>query len=280
MKLGIFGINMGPLVQPEALTAVARHAEESGVESLWTGEHVVLPDPQVPPSPAPPESEMLDPAVALTWAAAATSRIRLGTGIIILPQRNPVVLAKELASLDLLSGGRLIFGIGVGYLEPEFRAIGVPFDRKGPRTRDALAAMRELWESETPTYDGEFTRFSNVQQRPRPTQKPIPVVFGGHSRPAYRRAVELANGWYGFALDLEQTRKHLQGLRETAERIERPAHLGPLEITVTPPPGAPLDERAVAAYREAGVDRLVPMVLGSNADRIREGIDSVGRLFP
>src|ERR1700758_275856 len=124
MKYGLFGINFGPCAEPDTAIRVAQAAEAAGLDSVWTGEHVVLPDPQVPPSPVPPGVAMLDPAVALAFVAGATQRVRLGTGVIILPQRNPLVLAKELASLDVLSGGRLIFGISVGYLAPEFRALG------------------------------------------------------------------------------------------------------------------------------------------------------------
>src|SRR6478736_6808088 len=123
MKLAYFGINFGVCADPAVAQRVARAAEDAGLESLWTGEHVVLPDPQVPPSPSPPEVPFLDPAVSLAWVAAATTTIRLGTGIIILPQRNPAVLAKELASVDVLSKGRLVFGIGIGYLKPEFDAL-------------------------------------------------------------------------------------------------------------------------------------------------------------
>ena len=118
MKFGLFGINFGPCANPQTAAKLARAAEAGGFESLWTGEHVVLPDPRVPPSPLPPQTPMLDPAVALAFVAAATTRIRLATGIIILPQRNPVVLAKELASVDVLSAGRLLFGVGAGSLEP------------------------------------------------------------------------------------------------------------------------------------------------------------------
>src|SRR5271167_1666600 len=150
MKFGLFGINNGPCAFPKCAAAVARAAEEAGFESVWTGEHVILPDPQAPPSPVPAEYPMLDPAIALSFVAAHTSTIRLGTGIIILPQRNPVVLAKELASLDVLSAGRLIFGIGIGYLKPEFEAIGAPFDHKGPRSEEFLAAMTALWSQEKP----------------------------------------------------------------------------------------------------------------------------------
>src|SRR5206468_5969615 len=130
MKIALFAVNIGPCASPDALARVGRAAEDAGLESLWTGEHVVLPDPQAPPSPLPPEVPILDPVVALTFLAAHTTRIRLGTGIIILPQRNPLVLAKELASLDVLSSGRLVFGIGIGYLRPEFDALNVPFDHK------------------------------------------------------------------------------------------------------------------------------------------------------
>src|SRR5687768_13009481 len=123
MKIGLFGINFGVAADAEAMIKIARTAEAAGIESVWTGEHVVLPDPRVPPSPSDPQTPFLDPAVALGHIAAHTERLRLGTGVIILPQRNPVVLAKELTSVDVVSKGRLIFGLGAGYLEPEFRAL-------------------------------------------------------------------------------------------------------------------------------------------------------------
>src|SRR5712692_2822546 len=148
MKFGIFGINMGPCANPATAAAVARAAEAAGLDSLWTGEHIVLPEPQAPPSPVPAHTPFIDSTVALAFVAAHTKRVKLGTGIIILPQRNPVVLAKELASVDVLSNGRLIFGIGIGYLKSEFDAIGAPFDQKGPRSEEFLAAMIALWNME------------------------------------------------------------------------------------------------------------------------------------
>src|ERR1700681_3655008 len=129
---------MGSSAGPEELIVTAQAAESAGFESLWAGEHVVLPDPQVPPSPMAPQDPALDPLLALAWAAAATTKVRLATGIVILPQRNPVVLAKQMASLDMLSNGRLTFGVGVGYLEPEFRAIGADFEHRGAITDDYL----------------------------------------------------------------------------------------------------------------------------------------------
>src|ERR1051326_9059407 len=163
MKIGLFATNIGPCASPDALARVARAAEDAGLESLWTGEHVVLPDPQVPPSPLPPEVPILDPVVALTFLAAQTTRIKLGTGIIILPQRNPLVLAKELASLDVLSEGRLLFGVGIGYLKPEFDALGIPFVNKGARTIEYLDAILAIWTQEQPRYAGRYASFAGVQ---------------------------------------------------------------------------------------------------------------------
>src|SRR5438309_2002288 len=160
MKIGLFAVNIGPCASPDALARVARAAEDAGLESLWTGEHVVLPDPQVPPSPLPPGVPILDPVVALTFLAAHTTRVRLGTGIIILPQRNPLVLAKELASLDVLSHGRLIFGVGIGYLKAEFDALRAPLDSKGARTEDYPRAMLAVWTTDPPRLDGPFASFS------------------------------------------------------------------------------------------------------------------------
>src|SRR5829696_9195359 len=231
VAVGLFNINNFLCSHPENLVRVAKVAEAAGYDSLWTGEHVVLPDPQVPPSPVAPEGRMLDPAVALTFAAAHTSRVKLGTGIIILPQRNPLVLAKELASLDELSGGRLICGIGVGYLEPEFRALGIPFADRGARTDDYLAAMRAIWTQPKPAYHGRCVSFEGVQAHP---QRTIPIVIGGESPPAYRRAVQSAAGWYGFNLDSNQTAHALAALGQARERCTRPQELGDLEISVTP----------------------------------------------
>src|SRR5215218_7294272 len=145
---------MGKQCDPGRLTAAAQAAEAAGFESLWAGEHVVLPDPQVPPSPMAPQDPAIDPFIGLTYAAAVTERIRLATGIVIMPQRNPVVLAKQIASLDVLSDGRFTLGIGVGYLEPEFRAIGADFDHRGAVTDEFVEAMCTLWYAEHPEHRG------------------------------------------------------------------------------------------------------------------------------
>jgi probable F420-dependent oxidoreductase len=265
VKFGFFGINMGPCAAPEVALRVANAAEACGFDSVWTGEHVVLPDPQVPPSPAPPQTPMLDPTTALAFLAGQTERLRLGTGIIILPQRNPLVLAKALASVDVLSQGRLIFGLGAGYLAPEFQAVGAAFAERGARTDEYLAAMLALWTQEQPTFDGATVRFAGVDAQPRPVQKPHPpIVVGGTSPPALRRAVGRGNGWYGFFRDLDAARGDLAGLAAARERVERPGALGELEVSITPIPGCDLD--TAERYRDLGVDRLVLMGTARDGD--------------
>src|SRR5919106_993272 len=176
MKLGLVHVNMGGLAQPEMIVRAVRAAEAVGFESVWAGEHVVLPDPQVPPSPMAPRDPALDPLFALTWAAAHSNTLRLATAIVILPQRNPVVLAKEVASLDVLSGGRVLLGVGVGYLEPEFRAVGANFAQRGAVTDEYLDVLERLWYDEHPEYHGSFVDFGGVDAHPRPVQRPIPLV--------------------------------------------------------------------------------------------------------
>jgi len=258
LAFGLFSLNSGPCSYPETAGKIARAAEDAGFDSLWCGEHVVLPDPQAPPSPMAPLDRILDPVVALTWCAAHTKRVKLGTGIIILPQRNPLVLAKELASLDVLSGGRLIFGVGVGYLEPEFRALGAPFEDRGKVTDEYMAAMRTIWSERAPAFAGRFVSYSKIQAHPQPVQQPTPpIVIGGRSAPAFRRAVSEGHGWYGFGLDPDGAAQCVEGLKRAAGEVSRPAHLGKLEISVTPRRGAVPDRAAVERYAALGIDRLV-----------------------
>lgn len=277
MKLGLFGINFGPCADPEVAVRVAQSAEQAGLESLWTGEHVVLPEPQAPPSPSPPETPFLDPAVALAFVAGATRTIRLGTGIIILPQRNPLILAKELASVDVLSGGRLLFGVGAGYLHQEFAALGVSFENKGARTVEYLAAILELWTQPQPRFHGKFVEFAGIQAFPRPLQRPHPPIhMGGSTAPAFRRAVELCQGWYGFALDLEATRSALDALQAQLGRGRRPPHLGELEISITP--RGRLDRDLLRRYEDLGVHRLIVYRPTGEADELLRTIEATAAL--
>lgn len=255
MRLGLVHVNMGSMSQPDALVRAVQTAEAAGFDSLWAGEHIVLPDPQVPPSPMHPQDPALDSLLALTWAAACTTTIRLATGIVILPQRNPVVLAKQVATLDVLSRGRVMLGIGAGYLEPEFRAVGANFAERGAVTDEYLDAMRALWYDQHPAYHGRFADFAGIDAHPRPVQRPIPLIAAGHSAPAYRRAVARAHGWYGYWLTPQQAGASLAGLAAAADQIQRPAELGELQISVTP--RGRMTPELAAQFAQAGVHRLV-----------------------
>lgn len=253
LKFGLSGISGGATSYPEALVAVAQAAELVGFDTLWAGEHHVL---ATSSTRIPPTSRFLNPVVALTYVAAFTRTIRLGTGVLLLPQHQPLVLAKELASLDVLSGGRLIVGIGVGWAEAEFEALGVPFHERGARAEEYLAAMRAIWSEAPVAYHGRYVSFQDVMAYPHPVQQPgPPIVMGGSAPAVLRRTIEEANGWYGFALNLEETAALLAQLREVAQRYPRPASLGELEISVAP--HVPLDKDTAMRFAELGVHRLI-----------------------
>jgi probable F420-dependent oxidoreductase len=251
--IGLFGVNQNLTADRDGLVRIGSLAEELGYDSLWVGEHVVVPDPRVPPSPMEPEDPILDGLIALAFLAAHTERVRLATGIVILPQRNPVVLAKQLASLDVVTAGRLTFGMGVGYLEPEMTAVGVPMERRGARAAEYLSAMRALWEQERPSFEGEFVSFSDVNAYPRPLQRPLPVVMGGYTPTVHGRAARHAQGWYGFFLDRDAATEQISGVRRALAEVGRDAS----EFEINLSPRGRLDSDAVAAYGEMGVNRLV-----------------------
>jgi probable F420-dependent oxidoreductase len=257
----------------------AQTAERCGFDSLWTGEHIVLPDPPPRGFYQPPDRPYLDSLIALTYLAAHTRTIRLATGIIVLPQRNPLVLAKELASLDVLSAGRLVVGLGVGYLESEFEALGIPFDERGARTDDYLAAMEAIWSQPKPAHHGRFASFANVQAYPRPVQKPMPpLVFGGQALPALRRALERGHGWYGFDLNLSGIARVLATLQQLAlpDLVTRPTELGKLEISVHL--RVPLTVDLVEQLSAMGVDRIVvSLPPNADADTLTRFIERIAR---
>ena len=272
-------VNLDSMSRPDELVTAVQAAEAAGFDSVWAGEHIVLPDPQVPPSPMDPDHPALDSLLALTWAAAHTATIRLATGIVILPQRNPVVLAKEVATLDVLSGGRIMLGIGAGYLEPEFRALHANFAARGAVTDEYLDAMASLWYDDHPEYHGRFADFAGVDAHPRPLQQPIPIVVGGHSPPAYRRAVARGHGWYGYWLTPDDVAKALDGLRAAANDVERPVERGALEISVTP--RGPITAQQAHAFADLGVDRLVvrvPPTANGAAETIETAVNAVANI--
>ena len=255
MRIGICSANSGPYTTRDALIRLSEAAEKAGIDSIWVSEHLVVPDPKRPPSNMDPKDPILDPVTSLAFLAARTESVRLGTGIIVLPLRNPLILAKELATVDVLSGGRLVFGIGVGYVEREFDALDAQFGDRGVRTEEYLAAIRAIWTQPRPAFDGRSVSFSGVQAFPHPVQRPHPpIVMGGYAAPVMRRTIREADGWYGWGMDLDATGRRLAELRETASRVPRGEGLGPLEITITPP--GDVDVETAARYAALGVDRL------------------------
>jgi len=263
MKFGIIFANTGPFTEPAAALTMARAAEAAGFESLWTVEHTVVPagyESTYPYDrsgrmPGSDDAPIPDPLVWLSYLASATSTINLATGILIQPQRNPVVLAKEVATLDHLSGGRVQLGVGVGWLEEEFDAIGIPFAERARRTDDGVAAMRALWSQDQASYEGEFTSFRDCICRPRPVRGTVPIHVGGHSEAAARRAGRLGDGFFP-ATGGSKLEALVALARRTAEESGRDPDT--LEITSggngVLGPGA-LDE--VATLAGLGVDRVV-----------------------
>jgi len=264
MRFGIVFANTGPCADPDGAMAFARAAESAGFESLWTVEHVVVPagyESTYPYDrsgrmPGSDDAPIPDPLVWLAYLASATTTIGLGTGVLIVPQRNPVVLAKELATLDHLSGGRLLFGAGVGWLEEEFDAIGIPFSERGRRTDDAIGAMRALWGDERASYHGEFTSFDDCIARPQPVGGSIPVHVGGHTAVAARRAGRLGDGFFPASGNHETLAALFALAKQTAAQEARDPDA--IEFTAGGNgafgPGA-LEE--VAALEALGVDRVV-----------------------
>jgi probable F420-dependent oxidoreductase len=257
MELGVFGLNAKAAHGPAATARLARRAEELGYESWWVGEHVVVPTGPGP-RPMDPADPMLDPLVHLAYVAAVTERLWLGTGIVILPQRNPLVLAKQVASLDVLTGGRLLLGVGAGWLEAEMNAIGVAMSERGRRTDEYLAAMHALWTEEAPSYEGRHVSFDAVDAHPRPVRPDGPrIVIGGHSPAAFRRAVAHGHGWFGNGSSPEDLARHLDGLAQAATEVERPDRLGPLEVTFMQLDPVEVDPATARRYDDLGADRLL-----------------------
>jgi probable F420-dependent oxidoreductase len=253
MRFGLFGINFGACADPALQIRVARAAEDAGFESIWTGEHVAMPI-RDNPVPTPAETPFLDSLVTLANVAAHTRRIRLGTGVLVMPHHNPVLLAKALTTLDVVSDGRLIAGFGGGYVEAEFRALGVSFPDRGRITDEYLDAIRILWTEAEPRFAGRFSAFDGIRFEPKPRQRPHPpIIIGGQSGPALRRAVRVGDGWYGFALTVARTAPIVAELRRLRAHTGRP----PLEISLTT--FEPLTPELVTRAAEAGVDRLIVM---------------------
>jgi probable F420-dependent oxidoreductase len=286
MKFGVMFANTGFGSSPDGAIAIARAAEAGGFDTLWTVEHVV-PSGYESAYPYDPSGKMAggaevfdlpDPLIWLTWAAAHTERIRLATGVLVLPQRNVVITAKEIATLDHLSGGRVTLGAGVGWLAEEFAALGVPFAERGARMDEYIDVLRELWapsgDPEKATVAGRFVTFTDCIMRPRPAQGTVPIVIGGHSPAAARRAGRRGDGFFPGGGTLEELAEMFAIVRAEAETVGRDPDAIEL-YSGGGRPGPKLDAR-IEQLTELGVTHLV--VPAAPADELAEiGRDLVQR---
>lgn len=276
LKLGVMPVLRGRGAADPARTATfVRLLEDLGCESVWVVEHVVVPGSYASTYPYDPSGRMSlgpdddvpDPLHWLTFAAACTSTLRLGVAMLILPVHHPVHLAKRLATMDVLSGGRLLAGIGVGWLEEEYEALGVPFAERGRRADEYLAAMKTLWTNEPASYRGRYVEFTNVYCAPRPVRPSgVPIVVGGHTRAAVRRAARFASGFYPLGVDLAGMATLLAALRDECATLGR----DPAEVEVTA--RAPSKASEVAALAELGVSRVVVRADASDPAGVREQV--------
>ena len=263
MKFGLaFASSVG--TDSQSALEICRKAEALGFDSVWGGEHVIRPDRIESPYPysadgkipAEPDTPIPDPLIWLAFAAAAAPTLRLGTCILIVPQRNPLVLAKELATLDRLSGGRVELGLGVGWLREEFEALGVPWERRGARNDEYIEAMRALWAAPHAEFHGEFVDFAPVTCSPRPVQEPIPVLVGGDTDAAISRAVRLADGYFPGEGDADRLRGLVTRLRAATESAGR----DPESIEVNAMFGMQMiadPQAGVEQLRDTGVGRVM-----------------------
>ncbi len=262
MQLGLHALGIGAGAERAVIDAVASSADECGFATLWAGEHVVMVDRSASHYPysddgaiaVPAQADWLDPMIALAFAAAASSRITVATGVLLLPEHNPVVVAKQAASLDLLSGGRLTLGVGVGWSKEEFAALGVPFEHRAARTAEYVVAMRTLWRDDVASFDGKFVGFDSIRVNPKPVRdRRIPIVLGGNSDPALRRVASWGDGWYGFNLD------DVAAVRDCVSRLDRlcaESGRDRAELRLAVALRDPRDSD-VGALAELGVDELV-----------------------
>ena len=228
MELGCHLPNQGPLASREAIATFAREAEQRRIASLWVSDHVVFPRTATGSYPGgrfphPPDTPYLEPVTVLTAAAMVTDRARLGSSVFILGHRHPVVMAKMLASIDALSGGRLICGVGVGWWKEELEILGTPFHARGRQADEAIQVFKALWTMDDPAFDGQFFRFRDLGFAPKPVQKPHPPIWvGGDSPGAFRRVVTLGDGWHATSKTPAQLREALGRLRAAADAAGRP----------------------------------------------------------
>ena len=287
MEIGLHLPQIGPLATREGLTSFAQLAEELGFDSLWVSDHVVVPrslDSSYPYSrdggfPVPPEMPFQEPIATLLFLAGVTQRVKLGTTVLVIPMRNPIVTAKQLATLDVLSNGRLLLGVGAGWMHEEFEMLGVPFERRGARCDEYIELYKALWTEDNPSFHGKFWQIEQVGFAPKPAQKPHPPIWvGGHGPRALRRAGRLGDAWHAAGGAPEQV---AEGYREV-QRHAGEAGRDPSSVGLTIRLRVPLNEPAPAIellqrYGEIGVSHTVLEIATRDFDRARSMMELLAR---
>ena len=277
------GISMFPTDYSPDVAAVARRAEELGFESLWVPEHVMLPAAASTNWPGSADgvipkvyADIADPFVALSRASGVTERLKLGTAICLVPERNPLLLAKEVASLDMFSGGRFLFGIGAGWLREELELLGGDFDRRWGQTKEAVLAMKELWTRTKSEFHGEFYDFPPVYSFPSPAQLPHPpVLLGGMAERVFQRVAEWGDGWIPNRVtpaEVREGRARLDALAQAAGRDP-----SSIEITIS---GQAADAGLIEEYGEAGADRVIVRLADVDEEQSLDGVDRIAEAVP
>ena len=277
MKVGLIPINVG-VTSLEQIVGIAQLAEGSGYESVWTFEHVIVPEDYQSKYPydqsgkmgAAPETPFVDPLLALTAIAASTKTLRLGTGVNILSQVNPLYMAKQAASLDVLSAGRFMLGVGIGWLREEFEALGVPFEKRGARFDDYVTAMRKVWAGGVVEHDSEFIQWHGFKSYPLPVQDPFPVVMGGATGKIYERIAKYGNGWFAPINQPDALQAALTDLRAACDAENRDMS----EIEITTMWGGRGGSEALQELADLGVARVV-VPLPALGENTTEGIQRV-----
>ena len=283
MKIGLIPVNLG-VGNVDQLLATCRKAEEVGVESVWTFEHVVVPleyESKYPYSPngkmgGSPEVNFVDPLIALAAVAAATSRLRLATGVNILSQANPLFLAKQAASLDFVSNGRFMLGVGIGWLREEFDALGVPFERRGARFDDYVVAMKKVWSGEVVEHQSDFVSWSGFKSYPLPVQKPhLPLIIGGSKGKAFERIARHGDGWFAPTPIPDQLATELKSLRAACADVGR----DPASVEVSCMwAGVAQGVDGIKPFADLGVERLVVPVFAMGGNPI-DALDKLGEVI-
>lgn len=284
MKIGLLLAMSNPVATPAHVEAVGRACDAAGFDSVWAPEHVVLFDEGEQESrypydtttgrfPLSAEAGLIDPFVLLPFIAAVTKRIAIGTGITLVPQRNPVYTAKMVSDLDVLSGGRFLFGVGVGWQKEEFEVLNMPFEGRGAVCREYLEVMRRLWQDPVSQYEGKHYGMRACRQYPKPVQKPHPpIYFGGESNPALRRVADLGQGWFGFNLLPDEAAERVRKLSSLL--AERGRERDEVDFAISPYM-KPITFDDIERYAEIGIDHVILVAAGATTNDTLRWIDQL-----